>query len=188
MRRLLRGLCVAGLVAAAAWLVVPSASAAEGGLLRLAHLSPDTPSVDVYVDSVADPTAAITLPGVGYGAVSDYRQVPSGTYTVSMRPAGADPNTPPVLSTTVDVATDSARTVAGVGFFASLGLKVLEDDLDPPPAGQARARVVAAAGTAKTLDVSVAGAPPIASGLAFADTSAYVDVPAGATTLQVTPG
>src|SRR3954469_12034294 len=152
MRRLLRGLCVAGLVAAAAWLVVPSASAAEGGLLRLGHLSPDTPPVDVYVDSVADPTAAITLPGVGYGAVSDYRQVPAGTYTVSMRSAGADPDTPPVLSTTVDIEPGTARTVAGVGYFASLGLKVIDDDLTLPPAGRARVRAVAAAGTAKTVD------------------------------------
>jgi len=28
--------------------------------LRLAHLSPDTPSVDVYVDSAADPSRSCT--------------------------------------------------------------------------------------------------------------------------------
>jgi len=35
--------------------------------LRLAHLSPDTPSVDVYVDSAADPSRSFVVPGVGYG-------------------------------------------------------------------------------------------------------------------------
>ena len=68
--------------------------------------------------------------------------MPAGVYTVSMREAGADPATPPVLSTTVQVGTDSARTVAGVGRFADLGLEVLEDDLALPPSGQARVRVV----------------------------------------------
>jgi hypothetical protein len=178
---------VAVLTGAIGGLGLPSASAAGQGELRLAHLSPDTPAVDVYVDSVQNPSADVTLPGVGYGTVSDYRSVPDGTYTVSMRKAGADPATPPVLSTTVQVADGAARTVAGVGHFADLGLRVLQDDLQPPPAGQARVRVIAAAAQAGTLDVSVAGGPSVARGLPFAQTSGYVDVPAGATSLQVAP-
>jgi hypothetical protein len=167
---------------------LPVATAAEAGLLRLAHLSPDTPAVDVYVDSVSDPSAGaalLTVPWVSYGTISDYRDVPPGAYAVSMRTAGADPASPPVLSTTVDVAAGSARTVAGVGRLADLGLTVLEDDLTPPPAGSARVRVIAAAASAPTLDVSVAGAP-LARGLQFASTGDYATVPAGATTLQLT--
>ena len=68
---------------------LPGAGAADGGMLRLAHLSPDTPPVDVYVESVSDPAAKLTLRGVGYGAVSDYQSVAPGSYTVSMRQAGA---------------------------------------------------------------------------------------------------
>jgi hypothetical protein len=117
--------------------------------------------------------------------VSDYLDVPPGTYTVSMRKAGADPKTPPVLSTTMDVGDGAARTVAGVGKFADLGLRVLQDDLAKPPAGQARMRVVAAAAQAGTVDVSLPGGPSVANGLPFAATSGYVDVPAGATALQV---
>src|SRR3712207_9158795 len=94
----------------------PGAGAAETGLLRLAHLSPDTPAADVYVDSVSDPgdgTALLTVPGVGYGTISGYQDVPEGVYTVSMRQAGDDPVTPPVASTTVQVGPDSARTEIG---------------------------------------------------------------------------
>ena len=176
-------------VTAGTVLVAPSgAGAAENGLLRLAHLSPDTPAVDVYVDSVADPgdgTALLTVPGVGYGTISDYQDVPQGVYTVSMREAGADPAAPPVLSTTVQVGSDSARTVAGVGRFADLGLEVLEDDLALPPTGQARVRVVSAAATAPTLDAS-AGGTPIAGGLAFAEAGEYATVSGDAGALQVT--
>ena len=57
--------------------------------LRLAHLSPDTPSVDVYVDSAADPSRSFVVPGVGYGVVSQYQPLPPDNYVISMRPAGA---------------------------------------------------------------------------------------------------
>ena len=188
MQRWPRVLGVAALVAVLCGLGLPAAGAApaKAGLLRLAHLSPDTPAVDVYVASVADPSADLVLRGVAYGDVSDYRSVPPGTYTVSMRKAGAAASTPPVLSTTVQIDADSAQTVAGVGHFADLGLRILQDSLATPPPGQARMRVVAAAASAGPLQVSLPSGP-IAQGLAFAHTSDYVDIPAGQTTLTVAP-
>jgi len=185
MRRAMhRYLVCTALAAGLSLSAAPAAGAQGDGALRLAHLSPDTPSVDVYVDNVADPSARITLAGVGYGAVSDYQDVPVGTYTVSFRAAGADPASPPVLSTTVDVAPDSAHTVAGVGFFASLSLTVFDDDLSLPRSGSARVRVVS--GATPTVDVS-AGSTSVASQLAMGKAGGYVEVPAGQTALQVTP-
>jgi uncharacterized protein DUF4397 len=183
-----RALAVTAVTAGTVLVAPAGAGAAENGLLRLAHLSPDTPAVDVYVDPVSGPgdgTAVPTVPGVGYGTISDYQDVPEGVYTVSMRAAGADPATPPVLSTTVQVGADSARTVAGVGRFADLGLEVLEDDLTLPPSGQARVRVVSAAAGAPTLDAS-AGGTDLATDLAFAETGDYTSVPGDAGRLQVT--
>lgn len=190
MRRVVRGMGVALLIAFGSMGsgAAQAAAPADTGLLRLAHLSPDTPAVDVYVDAVADPASSITLEGVDYGTVSTYQSVAPGSYTISMRAAGAAPDTPPVLSTTVEVAGDSARTVAGVGRFADLGLKVLEDSLETPPSGQARIRVLAGASNAETLDVSLGDGTAVTSGLAFAATSDYVDVPAGPTVLSVAAG
>jgi hypothetical protein len=187
MRKVVQTAAVAALVTGAG-LTGGTAQAADegsGGLLRLAHLSPDTPAVDVYVDSVADPDAGIVLTGVSYGAVSDYQDVPPGEYTVSMREAGAESSAPPVLSTTVEVTADSARTVAGVGLFADLGLEIIEDALETPPQGEARVRVLAGAANAETLDVALEDGTDVAAQLQFAQTSDYVDVPAGSTGLQV---
>jgi len=180
-----------GVLATAATLSItgmPGAQAApaDEGMLRLAHLSPDTPAVDVYVDSVSAPGVGITLPGVDYGTISDYQALTAGTYAVSMRKAGAAADSPPVLSTTVEVQQDSARTVAGLGRFAELGLSVLDDDLGTPPTGQARVRLIAAAATAGSIAASVGGSP-VSPGLDFASASGYVDVPGGTTSLQVTP-
>ncbi|MCZ2816597.1 DUF4397 domain-containing protein [Modestobacter sp. VKM Ac-2984] len=176
-------LCAVGLLAA------PAASAApaeDTGLVRMMHLSPDTPSVDASIDSVAAPEAQVLLPAVGYGDVSAYQRVPAGSYTVSVRAAGADQASPPVLATTVTVAPGTATTVAGVGLFADLGLAVDTDDLTLPPAGAARVRVVNAAATGSPLDVALGGGTVLASDLAFADSTEPVDVPGGPGTLVVT--
>jgi hypothetical protein len=192
MSRSTRGLLLALLVGGLCALGLPPAAAAPDaasgtGLLRMMHLSPDTPSVDAYIDSVSAPGAGVVLPAVSYGDVSPYRTVPAGTYTVSARGAGADPASPPVLATTVTVAAGTATTIAGVGAFAELRFAVLPDDLTLPPAGQARARVVNAAATGSPLDVSLGGGSTLADGLAFGDSTAYTDVPGGAGTLSVTP-
>jgi uncharacterized protein DUF4397 len=182
-----RFLTVVALTATVTALPVTTATAADEGLLRLAHLSPDTPAGDVYVDSIADPAEPQVFPGVGYGTVSDYQSVPAGAYVITMLPPGAPADSPPLLSATVQVDAGSARTVAGVGRFSDVGLEVLEDDLTRPSPGSARLRVIAAAAGARTLDVAVPDGPAVASDLAFADTSGYVDVPAGATAVTVTP-
>jgi hypothetical protein len=165
-----------------------AAPAAGSGLVRMMHLSPDTPSVDAYIDSVSDPSAKVVLPAVTYGDVSPYQTVPAGTYTVSARAAGADPASPPVLGITVTVEPGTATTIAGVGYFADLGFAVLTDDLSLPPAGQSRARVVNAAGTAATLDLALRDGGPLALGLGFAENTDYVDVPGGPAELTVSGG
>ncbi|PZA18931.1 DUF4397 domain-containing protein, partial [Modestobacter versicolor] len=192
MHRSTRGALLALLVAGLCALGLPAAAAAPDpasgtGLLRMMHLSPDTPSVDAYIDSVSSPGVGVVLPAVSYGDVSPYQTVPAGTYTVSARGAGADPASPPVLATTVTVAAGTATTIAGVGYFADLGFAVLSDDLTLPPAGQARARVINAAATGSPLDLALAGGSQLASKLAFAANTEYVDVPGGAGTLTVTP-
>ena len=165
------------------------AMAADQAYVRLAHLSPDTPNVDVYVASVADPSKTIVVPGVGYGAVSPYRAVAPGSYVVSMRAAGAPKDSPPVISTTVDAKAGQAYTVAGTGLSASLGLTVLTDRLDLPPAGKAAVRCINGAVSASAVDIGQADKQPWATGVKFATTTQYTDVNAGTWTLRVTaPG
>ena len=168
--------------------LAPAAAAApeDGGMLRLAHLSPDTPAGDVYVASVSDPDVRRTFLGGTYGMVSEYQDVPPGTYTVSMLPAGSDPNSPPILSATVDIAPGTAHTVAGLGYFADLGLEVLDDDLTLPSTGQSRVRVINAAANAQQLDMTLADGTPVTTDLAFATATDYVDVFGGPTTFTAT--
>jgi Domain of unknown function (DUF4397) len=164
----------------------PSAAAAEPGLLRIAHLSPDTPAVDVSVTASGGAAAEPLAAHAGYGTVSGYRSLPPGTYAVALRPAGAPASAVPVLSTSVQLRPGAAATVAAVGRFADLHLQVLGEDLSSPPSGRARARVVDAS-AGGPLDVAVAGGPVLASGLSFPGVSAWSDVPGGTGTVRVGP-
>lgn len=143
----------------------------------------------MYLTAVGDPDRDFTVPGVGYGAVSEYRSLPAGTYTVAMRPAGAPADAPPVIATTLTTQPGAAYTVAGTGLYDELGLTVLNDDLAMPEPGQARVRVVNAAAGAPGVDLGVVGGPVLAEDLEFAGTSGYRSVPTGSWTVEATvPG
>jgi hypothetical protein len=162
---------------------LPAASAAETGLLRFAHLSPDTPAVDVSVQPAGESVGQV-IRDLGYGDVSGFRGFPPGEYAVAVRAAGSATTTPPVLSTMVDVGPGTARTVAAVGPFDALALQVLDDDLSRPPAGQARVRVLDAS-TAAPLEVTLAGGPELARRLPFPGASGWTTVAGGPVAVQV---
>jgi hypothetical protein len=182
MRSIRIALCVLLTLCAAG---VP-AQAAGSCYVRLAHLSPDTPAVDVTVTTFGRPDWSIKLKGVGYGDVSGYQRIDLGTYTIAMRPAGADPASKPVISATLDGSDGHAYTVAGLGKFTDLSLRVLDDDISLPPAGQARMRVVNAAPLTGSLTVSRDGTA-MPEQTAFGQAGAYSLVPAGRTVLKLTP-
>jgi hypothetical protein len=154
--------------------------------IRLAHLSPDTPAVDVYLYSFGDPDARVVLHHVGYGDVSGYLAVPAGEYGVAMRAAGASATSLPVLSSSARVSAGSAYTVLAVGPRSGLHLRIFHDDLTTPT-GQALVRVVQA--SMKHPQVTVRwGGETIARKLAFASVTSYQTVAPGAETVTVSAG
>jgi hypothetical protein len=176
---------VLSLAAGTVALAVPVASAAPAapakaktGWIRLAHFSPDTPAVDVYLYSFGNPNAKIVLQHVTYGTVSPYEAVPSGEYTVAMRGAGAKPSSKPVLSTTVNIATGQTYTVAGMGPFSGIRLQILHDSLVTPK-GKAKIRVIQASLQEHTVKFTADG-KTVAEHLKFGDYTSYMVVKPGA--------
>ncbi len=141
------------------------------GWVRLAHLSPNTPPVDVYLYSYGKPSAMIVLKHVAYGTVSPYERLPHGEYTVAMRGAGASASSTPVLSNNLMVHPGHAYTVAGVGPNKALRLQVLDDRLNTPK-GTSLVRVIQA--SLKEHHVTVkAGSETLAHNLPFASITRY---------------
>jgi hypothetical protein len=183
----LRRLGAAAAAVAAVILFASPARAAGAGYVRLAHLSPDTPAVDVYLRSTSDAVKPQTFKGVAYGAMSSYLRLPTGVYQVAMRKAGAPASTKPVLTAEVTVENGAAYTVAGVGRYADLGLRVLDDDLKLPDPGKAKVRVIQASVKAPVLDVAGKNGTKIADGVQFATTTDYREVNPGKWSVQVEP-
>ena len=178
------------LAASALLLGIPAAtafasSATTGtGWIRLAHLSPNTPAVDVYLYSAGNSNAQIVLHHVAYGTVSPYEPVNAGDYSVAMRATGASPASPPVLSTSVTIVAGHAYTVAGMGPESGLRLQVLEDTL-VTPAGQALARVIQASLKQQVVTVTAGGTTATSSVTLAAATVHTLVVLDGASGLEV---
>nr|WP_239521037.1 class F sortase [Blastococcus saxobsidens] len=174
----------------------PPAAADEPGTatLRVAHLSPDTPAVDVTLSPAAAPGTVLTDPGptvvqhLAHGDVSGFQELTAGEWAVGVRAAGSPAGVPPVLSMRVRLEPGGASTVTVVGPFADLVLATVPDDLSAPPAGSARVRVLAAAAGLPPVDVVLDGGPVLADGLAWPGTGGYVLVPGGRHLARVSGG
>jgi Domain of unknown function (DUF4397) len=187
IRRLLMLLAASALLLGipAATTAFASPAATGTGWIRLAHLSPNTPPVDVYLYSAGNSSnAEIVLHHVAYGTVSPYESVAAGDYSVAMRASGASPTSQPVLSTSVTIKAGHAYTVAGMGPYSGLRLQVLEDQLTTPT-GQSLVRVIQASLKEKVVKVTF-GSTVLASSLAFAAVSPYQTVTPGTETVTVT--
>ena len=162
---------------------VPAASAATAhhhgndGWIRLAHLSPNTPPVDVYLYSFGNSHAMIVLHHVAYGTVSPYEKVTAGEYTVAMRGLGASPTSQPVLSASVHITAGGAYTVAGMGPAKGLRLQVIPDRLTTPP-GKSLVRVIQASLRYQKITVD-ANHRTLAKNINFAHVTNYVTTPPG---------
>lgn len=165
-----------------------AASATSGtGWIRLAHLSPNTPPVDVYLYSFGDSNAQIVLHHVSYGTVSPYEAVTAGDYSVAMRASGASPSSQPVLSASVTVKADHAYTVAGMGPESGLRLEVLDDQLTTPP-GKSLVRVIQASLKEPVVKFHCSCGGDIAPKASFASVSPYAPIPPGTWTMTAIVG
>ena len=149
-------------------------------MLRLAQLDPDQGNLELTVSSVADPNQKVLIASLGYGELSDYRNVEAGDYVIATRPAGS--TEPPMVVKTVSMQAGLTSTVATVG---AGGVTTFTDDLSAPNPTQARVRVINAA--APQLDVRGPAGEDIASGLARGAAGPYATLAPGVTRLSVTP-
>ncbi len=155
------------------------------GWARVAHLSPDTKSVDVALMAVAGGQVLFDLEDVAYGDVSDYLRLPVGAYVVDMVPTGSADGTAPALSQLINVKEDQPITMAVLGTNAELTAKVVTDDLTPPAGGSARVRVIQASTVAGTVDIQTVMGVTIAAGVKSGEVTGYATVEDGSWDLQL---
>lgn len=146
--------------------------------LRVAHLSPDAPAVDVWMDGTR------VLESVPYKAFSGYLEVPAGEHNIQVTPAGA--TTPVVINADVTLDEAVAYTVAATGLLANGDLSpiILVDDRTPQ-SGTANVRFVHTSADAPAVNVAVASGPTLFSDIGFREASTYLSVDQGTYDLTV---
>ncbi|WP_233274703.1 DUF4397 domain-containing protein [Haladaptatus cibarius] len=153
--------------------------------VRVAHMSPDAPPVDVLIDGET------AISNLSYGNVTDYASLPAGEHNVTVTAAG-DPSTV-VFSENVTFDADTNYTAVALGEISEhsenpFDVTVLEDDFTAPEPGNASVRLVHASPDAPPVDVTVAETnTTLFDDVSFGNATEYAEVPAGEYALEVRP-
>ncbi|MGD0704748.1 MAG: DUF4397 domain-containing protein [Trebonia sp.] len=164
----------------------PTASAAplaaQDGWVRIAHLSPEAPAMDMYLYPFGDPAHPTVLKDVGYGDVSAYMALGPGQYTVAMRGFDAPATSRPALVSSFMVNAKTAYTVAALGPDPGLRVEVLQDQMTGAR-GKTLVRVVQASLKEDNVTVSY-GSKLLAKQLTFSSVTRYTAVSPGVHTVK----
>lgn len=184
-RSLLAG---AALIAAS---FVPALAQQPGmAMLRVVHLSPDAPAVDVLAGT------AVLFNNLPYEGFTDYISVPAGSYIVNINVAGT---TTRAFSKSFDIPAGVAITVFAVGNITQgpnnrpFDLVAAVDDRAQAGVGRFKVRVLHAAPAVGTVDgYLVSPYTPLttvspAAGASFGGITPYLTVPNGLYQLRLTP-
>ncbi len=116
--------------------------AEESAKLRIAHLSPDAPAVDVYLDGQLIREFA----GLPFKSVSPYQDFPAGEREVEVYVSGEAPDgsSEPILKANVVLEKGTPKTLAVLGLAQdeSLELKAYKDSHAEPGPGTGMLRVI----------------------------------------------
>jgi hypothetical protein len=175
-------ICAASPAASAAPVASASPATAQDGWVRIAHLSPEAPAMDMYLYPFGNPGDLVVLRDVRYGDVSAYQALSPGEYTVAMRGFGAPESSKPALTTSFMVSSHAAYTVAALGPDPGLRVEVLHDQM-AAPAGKALVRVFQASLSEPSVTVSY-GTDVLARQLAFGAATPYTALSPGDQTVR----
>ena len=147
-----------------------------GARVRVVHASPDAPAVDVWVEG------GRVFENVAFEEITDFVEVPAGTYNVQVVPAGA--TEPVVIEADLALAAATDYTVIATDFLANITPVVLTATGGGPAAGNVWVRFFHGSPDAPAVDIAVTGGPVLFGNVAFQSGTEYLEVPAGTYDLE----
>lgn len=147
--------------------------------VRVAHMSPDVPDVDVYVDG------SRVLETVPFRDVGPYLDVPTGARQITVTEAGNESNAVFDQELMLE-ATDYTLVASGELGEETFEVLVLGDDNSDPGGNMTRVRAVHVSPDAGAVDITVNAGPTLFDDVPF-KASAYTTVEANDYTAQVRP-
>lgn len=151
--------------------------------IRVAHFSPDTPAVQIFING--QPSGIQIL---NFGNISGWVEVPAGTYSVAVAPAGAPVSQAAIGPVDLRFTAGTWTTIAAIGSLASgsLTATTIAENYAPLAATDARVTVFHGIEDAPSVDVILPDGSKVVSNLPFGS-AATVTVLAGVYDLRVVP-
>ncbi len=149
--------------------------------LRALHLSPDSPSVDVYLNGSTTPAAQ----DLAFKTGTAFLTIPAGTYTVDIAPANTSIESSVLTVPGLFLGADRNFTAVAYNEVASLDALGLEEDLSTPSGIRVRAiHTAVGVGQVDIWNIPGEGDPtPLYTDVDFGVAGDYLELPAGAYTL-----
>jgi uncharacterized surface protein with fasciclin (FAS1) repeats len=159
------------------------AEAAGLAQIRVAHFSPDTPAVQIYINGELSAIEALN-----FGDVTGWIQIPAGTYSIAVAPAGTSIDAAAIGPANLTFRSGTWTTIAAIGSLSAGTLKpaLISENYSRLASGNARVTVFHGIEDAPAVDVILADGTVLTRGLAFGRT-ATLNVPAGVYDIQVVP-
>lgn len=176
IRKLMLILAVVALGLVASTAPTPAtAQTGETSQLRFVHGIQSAGAVDIYLNN------NLVVAGAAFGNATPHLAIPVGDYEVSLRSAGATPDSTPLLGGKLVVTALRQGVRQTVVFHNDAsGLPTyttVDDDVNPSQLGQARLHVIHTAGGVGSVDLFGTNGAPITQGLNFAVPSGTVNLP-----------
>ncbi len=162
-----------------------TSTSSQTAAVRVLHLSPDAPGVDVFVDGGKDPVVQnLTFPGG-----TPYIEVPAGTYTFDVAATGTTAEDAVLTIKDLALEAGSSYTAVALNKLSSITALPLVDDYANLAAGNIRIRAVHAAAAVGQVDIwnvtDPANPSPLYENVDFGVAGKALDVPAGAYALGI---
>jgi len=156
----------------------------DQALVRVIYAVPGGAAGDVFADNTK------AFPGVAYKTVTPYRELSDDRHDFRLRPSGQDA-VPPLAEKSENVSGGKHYTIIALPTDATakeVTLKLVTDNLVPPPAGTAKVRLIHASPDAGEVDVYPKGKDKaLFSGVNFKSETSYTEVDPMSVTLEVRP-
>lgn len=151
---------------------------AEQGSVRVMHLSPDAPAVDIFVDGIDDPVVT----GLAFPDTTPYLALDVGTYTFRVSASGSSADDAVLVLEDVEITEDLKLTAAAINNLAEIEPLALVDNTGNLADTDLRITVIHAAPAVGPVDVWEASGEPtkLLDDVPFGANATLPDLPASA--------
>lgn len=159
-------------------LLVAFLTPAWAARVRVSHLAPLAPQIDVYLNG------QLKFKNVPFRGVTDYLDIPEGRYDLEAFPAGQTQNPVLVAEAVTFGGGNYTITAAGRGDTKSYFPVVFSDEV-AYSASQAEVRVINASPDLLSIDLALRGSVEVVRNIGFKNASSYLRFGAGTYNLEV---